>query len=403
MGRMLGRLRDQFWALPLLCAVAAGGLGLAVTELDDFLNTSLALPFLFAGGPEGARSLLSAITTSMISFTGLVFSITIVVLQLTSSQFSPRVLRTFLQDRFTQLSLGVFVATFVYALVVLRGVRGTTQVDAFVPQLAVTLAFGFVLASVVVFLLYIHHIAQAIRVATIIASIWRETRELLDRVYPPDATPEQPVVEKPEGPAHSVSAGQAGVLQRMDGKRLLRPAEEHGLVIRVLRLLGEFVPEGAAVFEIYGKGVPDPDELRAALQLGIERTMDEDVGFGFRQLVDIAERALSPGVNDPTTAVQVIDRLHDLLRQLATRRMSHRDVLVGKGGAAVDMPRATFADHLTLAVEEISRWSQDDERVQRRLRSMLEDLQLAARPEHRAALAEAFQAISGDGGSAARR
>ena len=119
------RLRDKFWVVPLLCAALAALLGLSLTALDDWLDTSLKVPFLFAGGPEGARALLSAIITSMISFTGLVFSITIVVLQLTSSQFSPRVLRTFLRDWIIQIALGVFVATFVYALVVLRSVRGT--------------------------------------------------------------------------------------------------------------------------------------------------------------------------------------------------------------------------------------------------------------------------------------
>ena len=129
---MKGSLRalgQRFWALPLLFAIAASALGLGLTAVDDSLDTSLHLPFLFSGGPEGARALLAAIITSMISFTGLVFSITIVVLQLTSSQFSPRVLRSFLEDRFNQVALGVFVATFVYALVVLRGVRGTAQVD----------------------------------------------------------------------------------------------------------------------------------------------------------------------------------------------------------------------------------------------------------------------------------
>jgi uncharacterized membrane protein len=153
-------LRRRFWAIPLLCATIATALGLGLTALDEGLDTSFTMPFLFEGGPEGARAVLSAVITSMIAFTGLVFSITIVVLQLTSSQFSPRVLRTFLRDWVNQLSLGVFVATFVYALVVLRAVRGTSQVDPFVPQVSVTVAFGFVLASVVVFLVYINHIAQ---------------------------------------------------------------------------------------------------------------------------------------------------------------------------------------------------------------------------------------------------
>jgi uncharacterized membrane protein len=392
---LLANVLDRFWAVPLLCAVAAAGLGLALSNLDALLNTSFTLPFLFAGGPEGARALLSAIITSMISFTGLVFSITIVVLQLTSSQFSPRVLRTFLRDWFDQLTLGVFVATFVYALVVLRAVRGTAELNPFVPQLAITVAFGFVLGSVVVFLVYIHHIAQSIRAATIIDTIAHETRALLERRYPPDAWQAAPVV-LPTAPAHRVPAGRPGVVQRVDDERLLQLAEQHDVAIRMLRAVGEFVPAGAPLLEVYGEDLPDPDRARAAVRLGNERSLDEDVGFGLRQLVDIAERALSPGVNDPTTAVQVIDQLHDLLRRLATRPLPPRQTLTEAGRLAVDVPQPDFADYLGLAVDEIAHWGADAERIQRRLRVMLHDLHDAARPEHRPALKRALEGTGQD-------
>jgi uncharacterized membrane protein len=390
MSRFWLRLEDRFWVLPLGCAIAAAALGLALSGLDDSLDTSLTLPFLFTGGPEGARSLLSAVITSMISFTGLVFSITIVVLQLTSSQFSPRVLRTFLRDRFNQLALGVFVATFVYALVVLRAVRGTAQLDPFVPQLAVTVAFGFVLTSVVVFLGYIHHIAQSIRAATIIASIARDTRSLLERRHPPHAV-DRGRLCLPEGPVHTVAAASPGVVQSIDEKRLLHLAEQHRVAVRLLRAVGEFVPAGAALLEVYWDDVPDEDKLRAAVQLSSERSLDEDVGFGMRQLVDIAERALSPGVNDPTTAVQVIDQLHDLLRRLATRPLPARQCRTDDGRLAVDVPQPAFADYLALAVHEIAHWGADSERVQRRLQVMLLDLYSAARPEYRPALSQTLR------------
>ena len=381
---------ERFWVIPLLCAAAAAGLGLAMTGLDALLDTSFTLPLLFAGGPEGARALLSAIITSMISFTGLVFSITIVVMQLTSSQFSPRVLRTFLRDWFDQFALGVFVATFVYALVVLRAVRGTADLDPFVPQLATTVAFGFVLASVVVFLGYIHHIAQSIRVATIIARIGDDTRVLLERHHPADAEP-APVAAPPAGPpTHRVPAARPGVVQRIDYRSLLRLAERHGVTIRLLRAVGEFVPAGAPLLDVYGEGLPDADGPRRSVPLGNERSLDEDVGFGLRQLVDVAERALSPGINDPTTAVQVLDQLHDLLRRLATRPLPPRQIFTEDGRLAVDIPQPGFADHLELAIDEISRWGADAERVQRRLRVMLHDVHDVARPEHRPALARAL-------------
>ena len=378
-----GRLLDSFWLLPLACAAAAAGLALALGALDQSLDTEVRWPLLFAGGPEGARSLLAAIITSMISFTGLVFSITIVVLQLTSSQFSPRVLRTFLRDRFNQATLGVFVATFVYALVVLRAVRGTSQVDPFVPQLAVSVAFGFVLASVAVFLAYIHHIAQSIRAASIIDHIAAETREVLERRHPRDGVGPVALGEV-RGEVWRVPAVRPGVLQRVDDEALGRLAERHDVTIQLLRAVGEFVPGGAPLIDVVGAGRPGAGALRAAVLQGRERSMDEDVGFGLRQLVDIAARALSPGVNDPTTAVQVLDQLHDLLRRLATRPLEPRRWAGEDGRARVEVPQPGLREYLDLAVDEIAHWGGEDPRVRRRLAVMLQDLHHAARDEHRA-------------------
>ena len=394
--RFVRRLRDRFWALPLLCAVLAVLLGLGLTAIDDVLDTSLRLPFLFAGGPEGARALLSAIITSMISFTGLVFSITIVVLQLTSSQFSPRVIRTFLRDWVNQIALGVFVATFVYALVVLRAVRGTAQTETSVPQISITVAFGFVLASVVVFLVYIDHIAQSIRAATIVDRIAEETRGVLESRHPADAE-QRSALPFPRTHGHRIDADGPGVVQEVDDDALLALAEEHGVTICLLRALGEFVPGGAPLLEVHGSGRPDEDALRAAVHVGKERALDEDVGFGLRQLVDIAERALSPGINDPTTAVQVIDQLHDLLRRLVTRPLLPRQCLDSSGGLAVHVPQPGLADLIGLAVDEIAHWGVDVERVQGRLGVMLRDLHGAALPVHQPVVERALDSFSGGG------
>ncbi|CAN5545897.1 DUF2254 domain-containing protein [soil metagenome] len=391
--RFFRRLRDKFWVIPLCFAVVAALLGLALTALDDWFDTSLTLPLLFAGGPEGARAPLSAILTSMSSFTALVFSITIVVLQLTSSQFSPRVLRTFLRDWVNQIALGVFVATFVYALVVLRAVRGTAQTEAFVPQISVSVAFGFVLASVVVFLVYIDHIAQSIRAASIVTRIAEETREVLEKRHPAVAEQRSPL-EPPVNGGHRVVADAPGVVQQVDDQALLELAEEKGLTICLLRALGEFVPAGAALLEVHGKDLPADGAFHQHVHLGKERTLDEDVGFGLRQLVDIAERALSPGVNDPTTAVQVIDQLHDLLRRLATRPLPPRQEVTESGRLAVHVPQPVLADYLALAVNEIAHWGEDVERVQHRLGVMLRDLYDAAIPSHRQTVGLALESFS---------
>ncbi|MGP4058966.1 DUF2254 domain-containing protein [Mycobacterium sp. 4D054] len=393
MSRFWNSVRNRFWVVPLFFAALATALGLGLAALDDRLETSFSVPFLFTGGPEGARAVLSAIITSMISFTGLVFSITIVVLQLTSSQFSPRVLRSFLRDWVNQIALGVFVATFVYALVVLRAVQGTADVDPFVPQLSVTAAFAFVLASVVVFLIYIDHIAQSIRVATIITRIARDTRDLLERRFPAAAEPPSRLPVPATG-GRPVSADRPGVVQRVDEDALVRAADEHGATIFLVRSLGEFVPAGATLMEVHDAEVPDEDSLRAAVRLGTERSLEEDLGFGLRQLVDIAERALSPGINDPSTAVQVLDQLHDLLRRLATRELPPRQV-TRNGRLLLDVPEPSFADYLALAIDEIAHWGEDAERVQRRLRAMLVDLRDAALPRHRPRITEALERIGG--------
>ena len=381
--------RERFWLLPAACAAVAGVLGLVLPEVDAALSRSIDLPFLFGGGPEGARALLSAIISSMISFTALVFSITIVVLQLTSSQFSPRVLRTFLRDHFNQSTLGVFVATFIYAMTVLRSVRGTAQESPFVPQLAVSTAFAFVLASVIVFLFYLHHIAQSIRVATIITEIGEETRRVLERWHHPDPDPDPDrfaSASEPYGASpRIVTIDRPGVVQAVELDALAGVAERAGVLVEMLRSVGEFLPTGVATFRIRGAGggeVHDGDVLRA-LSLGRERSQEQDVGFGLRQLVDVACRALSPGINDPTTAVQVLDQIHDLVRRLAGRPLSCHRVVTRSGRTVVIIPTPGFAEYLDLAVDEIHHWGHDDPRVRNRLRGLLVEVHAAARPEHR--------------------
>ena len=386
----LRALTHQFWAIPLLFAVASIVLALGVTAVDASLDTDLRLPFLFAGGPEGARALLGAIITSMITFTGLVFSITIVVLQLTSGQFSPRVLRSFLEDRFNQVALGVFVATFVYGLVVLRAVRGTAQADPAVPQIGVTVSFVLVLASVFVFLAYINHIAQSIRAAAILALIAKDTRALLDDRFPADALP-GPMSTLPNGPTRSIAASSPGVVQWVDDSTLAAAADRDGVTIQLLRAVGEFVAAGAPLALVHGTGSFDDDRVNAAVHVGRERNMDEDVGFGLRQLVDIAERALSPGVNDPTTAVQSLDHIHDIVRRLATRALPPRQRHADDHRLLVTVPQSTFDDYLHLAFDEIAHWGKDSPRIQRRICVALLDIEEAARPEHRQAAAAALE------------
>jgi uncharacterized membrane protein len=378
-------VRSSLWLVPAVCVVAAIGLAILLTTIDQRLGRSSS-PLVFTGGPEAARTLLSTITSSMITFTGLVFSITVVVLQLTSSQFSPRVLRTFLDDRANQLALGVFTATFVYAMMVLRTVRSTFEGAAFVPQLATTVAFALVLLSVGFFIFYIHHITNSIRAASIITGIAQETRAALDRQYPRDGG--DPVPPRPASvPTRTVPAPRAGVVVLVDERTLVRRAAEAGCVLALVPRVGDFVPTGAPLLEVLGEADGlDDERVCAAVRFGAERTLQQDAAFGFRQLADIADRALSPGVNDPTTALQVIDQLHDLLRRLATRRFPTGRLADDHGALRLLVPVVTWEGFLTVAVDELAQYARESHQVLRRVRSMLTDLRGVARPEHLAAL-----------------
>ncbi len=392
-------MRSEFWLVPALCVVAAIGLGAGLIAVDHALPWTSGAAFLYPGPPAGARSYLSSIVTAMIAFTGLVFSITIVVLQLTSGQFSPRVLRMFLSDRTIQFTLGVFVATFVYALVVQRAVLGDDTQSVAVPRIAVTMAFVFVLASVGLFIRYIDHMVNMIRVASIIDAIADESRTLLERLYPPRAEVLDPTGPLPEATRH-VPAPRPGVLVSVNESGLARLATDAGCVITLCLRVGDFTPVGAPLFTVNG----DPDDFdslaaRACRQvaLDIERTMEQDLAFGFRQLIDIAERALSPSVNDPTTACQSIDALHDLLRRLATRPNPPQHVSASDGALGLIVPRYRFADLLALTVGEIWHYGREAAQVPARLAAMLADLTDAARPEHRAAVAHWAQLLAAAG------
>lgn len=386
--RLEEALRSGFWAVPTACVLVAVLLALGLVRLDRALADGFGGQLTFGAGPAGAREVLSDITSSMITFTGLVFSITVVVLQLTSSQFSPRVLRTFLRDRLTQASLGVFVATFVYAVLVLRTVNGLADAT-FVPAVSTTVAVVLLLVSVAMFVAYIHHVATAIQASSIIRAIGDDTRRTLEQRFPPGRPDDaQDELLAPLGPATAqLPAPRPGVVVSVDTRGLVAAAREAGAVLVLRHRVGDYLPEGAPLLDVHG-GADDlsASAVRGAVSQSRERTMQQDVAFGLRQLVDVAERALSPGVNDPTTAVQALDEVHDLLRRLVTRGLDgglHRD---DDGVLRLVTPPERFADYLALALDEVEQYGADTLQVQRRVACLLDDLLAAARPEHRAAV-----------------
>ncbi|MEW2441220.1 DUF2254 domain-containing protein [Micromonospora marina] len=373
-----------FWLVP--AAFAAGAvllaLGLSVAELRLGLPTGGFLPSSVAG----ARSLLSSIITAMISFTALVFSITVVAVQLASSQYSPRVLRTFLQDRITQVALGTFLATALFAMVVLAALPADADTDARLPDLSLAVTMTLVLASSGLFVYYLHHVTTVMRVSHIIAAVGAQCRRVIEEQYPvgPAAAPVTPLPP----PVQVIAAAQPGMVEHVDLDRLAALAREHDCALSVLPAPGDFVVAGQpliAVHPLPGDAFPGTvPEARAcvAVSLDVERTLGQDVGFGFRQLTDIAERALSPGINDTTTAVRSVQEMHDLLRRLAGRPGHRMFVDDPDGTPRVRARTQDFDGFLAVAVDDVRRAGRDQPRITRLLDDVLADLRAVALPEH---------------------
>ena len=384
--RMREWLGTGLWFLPMLWAVGAMAAALAIVAVDRHLGGDDPSWLVFGRGEESARQVLAVISGSTIAFTGTVFSITIVALQLASTQFSPRVLRTFLRDRPSQHCFGVFVASALYSLMVLREV-GTSRVP--VPGLAVTGAFVLVVASIFGFVFLVHHVAQSIRAVTIMDAVAAEARASLEENHPPvvhDPARDHPL---PVGEARQVIAldRRPGVVLGIDESDLVRLAQRYGCVLELVPTVGDYVVHGGAVFRVYeGTEVVPSRAVLAHVGLGPERTLFQDTAFGIRQLVDMAEKALSPAVNDPTTAVQSLDRIHDLLRRLVTRPLSSGRYADEHGALRLVVPQVTWDDYLHLAFDEIRHFGAGSLPVPRRMRAALADLLSVAPPERRPAI-----------------
>ncbi len=290
--------------------------------------------------------------------------------------------------------MAVFVGTFVYAMAVLSQVR--SKPDVFVPRLATWFGLILVLASVGVFIHYIHRMAHSVRAISLIASIAAETRAGIEDMYPQE-TGKQPAPPPPRpagGPDQLVyHAGSPGVITAVDPDQLFETARSKDLVVEIIPKIGDFLPTGSLLLKVWG-GLLDADRARAHVTFEIERTPNEDPGFGFRQLVDIAIRALSPGINDPTTAVQSLDHLHDLVRRLTLRAFPSSTRLDGDGHLRLILARPGYEDYVTLAFDEIRHYGRDSSQVVQRLRAALEDCIAIAGPHRREVLVDQLRQLN---------
>lgn len=389
---LVDRLRGSLWFLPAVAVTGVSALAAGSLALDRRRETSGSW-FAFGGSPETARSVLAAVATSIITLTALVFSITVVALQLASSQYSPRVLRNFLRDRPSQVTLATFLATFAYTMLVLRAVRSATaSQEVFVPALSVNLAFALTAVSLGLFVFYVHHMAQSMQASTILARIATDTADAIRRLYPEAGGDVAVPAASPRGGCGqevAVPAPRSGYVQEIDEEAVMAAACRHDLTVRLTPRIGDFVARGTTLLHVRGRHEPDTAErLVAAVAIGPERTTRQDAAFGFRQLVDVAVRALSPGINDPTTAVQALDRIYELLVLLAPRRLPSPERLDDRGVVRAVLPRPSWDGYVHLAFEEIRHHGRDAIQVSRRLDEVVDDL-LAVVPTPRCAALEA--------------
>lgn len=387
-------LRASLWFVPAVSSVVAFATAKLLVVADRRLDPEPRQWLLIGGDADGAREVLSTVSSSMMTFTGLVFSITILVLQLASSQFSPRVLRTFLEDRMTKRAMAVFVGTFVFALAVLPEVRAAP--DRFVPKLSLLVAFVLVLVSVGVFIRYIDHMAHSIRAVSIIKRVAAEASVAIDEMYP-DVGEDVPEVDLDAalGPPDRVvtHSGRPGILSAIDEAALMEVAIACDVAIALVPMHGDFIPRDGALFRIWGTAAVDENLVRKAILVEDERTPHQDPAFGFRQLVDIAERALSPGINDPSTAVQALDEIHDLLRRLSRRRFPSPYRRGPDGRVRVILPRPDWATYVRLSLDEIRQFGGRSIQVVRRMRALILDCMDVAPPARRPILEEQLRLL----------
>ena len=397
--QLWNNLRSSFWFMPSLIVVINIVFAVALIEADS-IGTDRWLaqwPRLFGAGADGARQMLATLAGSMMSVMGITFSMTLVALALASSQYTSRILRTFMGSRVTQVTLGIFAGIFAYCLVVLRTIR-SGDVE-FVPGLAVFFAFAQSLGGIGILVFFIHHIASSIQASSIIASIAQDTIASIVRLFPEklghepdeDEDQNQMLQSQAERTWHAVPAESDGYIQSVDNDALLRLARDRKTVVRMERGIGTFVVKNTALASLALDDPPDQETIKAlnaAYNVGRHRTVEQDPAFGIRQIVDMALKALSPGVNDTSTAVMCVDYLTAILARLTSRKFPASLRYEGDQLRVITIA-PTFEALLAEAFDQIRGSAIGNVGIMARMLSAIETLAtLTASPRRRRALYE---------------
>lgn len=373
----------SFWFIPALMVSFSILLSFIMIYLDaNVIKTSWieSLGWIYENKPEGARALLSTVAGSMITVAGVVFSITIVALTLASTQYGPRLLGNFMRDKGNQVVLGTFIATFTYCLLILRTIRGGED-SSFVPHLSVTIGVLFAIFSISVLIYFIHHAATSIQASNVISGVSKNLEYTIDLSFPerigqgktelPDwwNTPSELPTDYQDDLC-SVISPKSGYLRAIDNTGVLDIAIEKDLILRIENHPGDFIVKGSPIVSVWpGSKVDDEiqNSISSTLLIGNKRTSEQDTEFAIDQLVEIAVRALSPGINDPFTAIMCIDNLSVALCRVAGRSIPSAFRYDKNNNLRVLAKPKTFDDLLNSAFNQIRQYGRTSVSVTIRL------------------------------------
>jgi uncharacterized membrane protein len=388
--RLRNFVASSVWLPPLLGMVAALLLFPVIRRVDAMLGVE---PWL---GPDGARTLLGALASSMLTFIVFVFSILLLSVQLASAQLTPRIIALVYRSRVVKLSLTFFVFAFTYTLAVV------SRIEDAVPQVSVWVAVYSSVICIGVFIYLIDNVVKSLRPVSILTSVGSAGQAVIREVYP------RLLAESPDGvagaspladeePTRTIVSDRTGAVLAFDVAGLVEEARRADCVIELVPQVGDFVTRGDDLYRLYHGAVAVDDRgLREAIAIGPERTLPQDPAFAFRIVVDIASKALSPAINDPTTAVLCLDQIQRLLRTVAERHLDTGAVRDAAGRLRLVYRTPDWEDFINLSVTEIRQFGRESIQIARRLRAMLENL-IRFTPPERAALLRAELELLGRG------
>jgi uncharacterized membrane protein len=363
--RLRSYLRNSIWVLPAIALCCAGLLVRLIYHLDQ------AMGWQSRFDADTVRTVLGTLAGSIFTFIVFICSSLLLVVQLASAQLSPRIIGILFRDHIIKVTLAIFVFTFAFCMSAL------VRVGPYVPPLTVDIAALGAGACLAVFLYLIDHVGKLLRPSGALRTVAVQAHEVIGTTYPRrrrDRAESSSIDLPPAGEGTVVPSRLVGVVLAFDVAGLVALAKKHACLIELLPQVGDFVAPGDPLFRVYGATADLADALHQAIALGSERTFEQDPAFAFRVIVDVAAKGLSPAINDPTTAVLAIDRIHHLLRHVGSRCLDDERIRDAEGHLRLIYRTPNWEDFVTLAVTEIRQFGATSIQVARRLRAMLEDL-----------------------------